>query len=165
MGMSSVLTCDRGVGMASWFFFSFLVLVLDQLSKYFVGHEMQLGQSISVIPGILALTYVHNTGAAFGLLSRQTALLAGITASAVVGVILYRKRLAQTPLLVRFGVFLALGGAVGNLVDRLFFGAVRDFVYIRYFAVFNVADCAIVVGVGLIALALLLDGRHDAGRS
>lgn len=151
--------------MALWFALSLAVLGLDQFTKYIVDTHMQLGQSIPIVSQILTLTYVRNTGAAFGLLASQTALLAAVSACAVTGVLIFRRELASAAPLVRVGVFLALGGTLGNLVDRVLLGAVRDFIYVRYFAVFNVADCGIVVGVGLIALAMLRDGRQDAGRS
>jgi signal peptidase II len=132
------------------------VVVLDQLTKMLVLHHMPLHDSIPIIPGFFSLTHVHNPGGAFGFMARNSSplrhwlfLLAAVFA---LGMILYFYH--QTP---RnrpfFGAALALifGGAIGNLIDRLRFGEVVDFldVYVGYlhWPTFNVADSAVTVGV------------------
>lgn len=141
-----------------------VVISLDQTTKWLVHHGMELHQSIQIIPGLLNLTYVRNTGAAFGLLAApspglRTATLAAFSAIAI-GVILWvwvRSRVA--PGLFVCCLALILGGAVGNLVDRIRLGEVIDFVDVYWrsyhWPAFNAADSAITVGVGLLIIHLL----------
>jgi signal peptidase II len=132
------------------------VLVLDQTTKALVLKHLPLGDSIPVIPGFFDLTHVHNPGGAFGFLSGMSAEFRGLLFVAVsllaVGLILYFYW--QTPVRQRFlavGLSLIFGGAVGNLVDRIRFGIVVDFLDLYagelHWPAFNVADSAITVGV------------------
>jgi signal peptidase II len=147
------------------------VLVLDQLSKWWIleVYDLPSRVSVEVLP-FLNFTMVWNRGITFGLLSNDSALgsalLAGVALAVVValGVWLWRAE--------RLSVALALGavagGAVGNVIDRLLYGAVVDFIHAHAFGwswyVFNVADAAIVCGVGVLLLDSLLAGRRDAAR-
>jgi signal peptidase II len=151
--------------MLLWYLLSLSMTAIDQLSKYFVNQKLAMGEMIQIIPGLLSITRVENPGAAFGILSNQTALLAAVSAGVIGGTLVYRKQLVSAPSLIRVGVFVALGGAMGNLIDRIRLRAVTDFIYIKGFSVLNFADIAICTGVGLIALAVLLDGRHQKGGS
>lgn len=140
------------------------VISLDQATKWLVHQGMELHQSIQIIPGLLNLHYVRNTGAAFGLLATpspglRTAILAAFSVIAV-GVILWvwvRNRVA--PGLFICCLALILGGAVGNLIDRIRLGEVIDFVDVHWrshhWPAFNAADSAITVGVGLLIIHLL----------
>lgn len=145
--------------MLKWLWLSALALVSDQASKLAVSGTMQLYESIALLPSF-NLTYVHNTGASFSFLSQaggwQRWLFAGLAVviSASLGVWLARLQKHETLLAV--AISLVLGGAIGNLIDRLAYGYVIDFFdfYLGswHFAVFNVADSAITVGVGLMLL-------------
>jgi signal peptidase II len=138
-----------------------LVVALDQWSKWLIEQRLELYESVTVIPGFFDIIHVFNTGIAFGLFPSRgelfgTVLLGalGLVALGVVGLYFSRAAAHQTVLL--FALALIMGGAIGNLVDRLLLGAVTDFfdVYVgsRHWPTFNVADCAISVGIGLLAL-------------
>jgi signal peptidase II len=126
------------------------VLVVDQLSKAAVVSWLQPSESVPLIHPILHLTLVHNTGMAFGLFRGFPHLFA-ILAVAVAGwIILELRRHHAMPWIMTWALALVLGGAVGNLIDRLRFGYVVDFLDLRVWPVFNVADSAITIGVALL---------------
>lgn len=131
------------------------VVIIDQLSKYIVVESMALGESIPLIDGIFHLTYILNPGAAFGMFahSRLFFIVIGV---AVIGIIMWaRKEILASPWEVKAGCGLFLGGAIGNLIDRVRQGTVIDFFDFRVWPVFNIADIAICIGVGLIIWNLL----------
>ncbi|MGZ5007789.1 MAG: signal peptidase II [Methylobacter sp.] len=140
--------------MLKWLWLSLLAVILDQASKLAVAGSMQLYESIPVMP-FFKLTYVHNTGAAFSFLSDaggwQRWFFAGLALviSAVIAVWLTRLKKHETLLAVALA--LVLGGAVGNLIDRLAYGYVIDFLDVYYeswhWPAFNIADSAITLGV------------------
>lgn len=133
-----------------------VVLVVDQAAKYYIQFHMTPGMSIPVIDKIFHITYVLNPGAAFGILQHRTwffVLVAGLLFAAV---IYYYPRLPAGCRWLRLGLGLLLGGAAGNAIDRLQTGYVIDFFDFRVWPVFNIADSAIVVGVGLIVYTILL---------
>ncbi|NLG87256.1 MAG: signal peptidase II [Firmicutes bacterium] len=132
-----------------------IIVALDQLAKALIRRSLLPGQSLPIWPGIFHLSYVQNPGAAFGMLRNQTGLLVVVTAVVVVAIVLYAGRLEPHMSLLRWAMALVLGGAVGNLIDRLRFGYVVDFLDFRIWPVFNVADIAIVSGVGLLFIYLL----------
>jgi len=145
------------------------IIVFDQITKLIVRQRLPLHDSVTVIPGFLDFTHVRNTGAAFGMLNAvnfpyKTALLSLISTGALVGVAIYSAGLARQQILARIGLSLIIGGAGGNLIDRVIDGSVVDFVdaYWRtyHFWAFNVADSAITVGVTLMILDMLLAGNH-----
>lgn len=127
-----------------------LVFVIDQLVKHLVVSTMHLGQSFPVIKGIFHITYVLNPGAAFGMLEHQRWFFIVVALAAVLlGVVFYRK-LQQESILMRSGAGLLMGGAVGNLADRIQSGLVVDFLDFRVWPVFNIADIAICAGAGIL---------------
>ena len=127
-----------------------LVFVIDQLVKHLVVSTMHLGQSFPVIKGIFHITYVLNPGAAFGMLEHQRWFFIVVALAAVLlGVFFYRK-LQLESILMRSGAGLLLGGAVGNLADRIQSGLVVDFLDFRVWPVFNIADIAICAGAGIL---------------
>ena len=134
------------------------VLLMDQLSKYLVQKYLPLGQSWPS-DGLLRLTHGTNSGSAFGLFPNMTPVL--IVASVVaIGFVAYFYRVHAMPKpLLRFAVGLLLGGAVGNLIDRLRFGTVVDFIDVGWWPIFNLADSSIVVGVTLLVAVLFLGDR------
>jgi signal peptidase II len=141
------------------------VFLLDWFSKSWVVTHMVPGQSIQVIPGFFSLTFVENAGAAFGLLQRQTLLFIVIALLVIVLILTYGRAASRERPWMATAFGLQLGGAAGNLVDRVFFhGLVVDFIDFHVWPfVFNVADAAIVIGGALFALLLLRDSRTDVG--
>lgn len=147
---------------------------LDQLTKSMVLAGFRLYESIPVIPGFFNLTFITNTGAAFGLLAGEQTLLRQVFFIAVAMVALlvlffsYRHLHSQGRLFVH-AIGLIAGGAVGNLIDRLRFGHVVDFLdfYVKgyHWPAFNVADSAITIGVGLFILGSLLAPAENESRS
>lgn len=148
------------------------VLVLDQATKALVRWKLDLHESVTVLPGVLDITHVQNTGAAFGVLNAadfpyKSAIMLAVALAAFVAIAYYASRLAAHEVLARLGLTLVLAGAVGNLIDRAVSGYVTDFVDVYWrgwhFWAFNVSDAAITIGAGLVILDLLLAGRHAPG--
>lgn len=133
-------------------------MFLDQTSKLLVDFFLVEGTSISLIPPVLYLTFVKNKGAAFGLFQNQTVLLIGAFVLALLMVWYYRKQMMKRSNRLKWGVALALAGALGNFIDRLRLGAVIDFIDIRIWPIFNLADIAIICGVALLFWEVLSDG-------
>jgi len=140
------------------------VVVLDQITKYLVVRNLDLHESVAVIPGFLDFTHVRNSGAAFGLLNAvdfpgKPVVIALVAFIALLVMAAYAAQLPPSHRLARLGLAFVLGGAAGNLVDRVRQGYVVDYVdaYWRgwHFWAFNVADAAITIGVILIVLDLL----------
>jgi len=126
------------------------VLGLDQFTKWLVTSNMTWGQSIPA-EGFVRLTYVHNTGSAFGLFQNQGMILTIIAFVAVAAMIWLYRSSPMPSVLMRAALGLQIGGAIGNLIDRLRLGFVVDFVDIGPWPVFNVADSSIVVGIVILA--------------
>lgn len=134
-----------------------LIFFADRLSKYLVMQNMVEGQSVPLVPPVFYLTYVQNKGAAFGFLQGQVILLSAIAIVCLLLILTQWKKIMEKSPFVRWGVLISFVGAIGNLIDRLRFGAVIDFADIRFF-VFNLADVAIVFGVALLFWEVLV---HD----
>ncbi len=131
------------------------VVILDQFSKYIVVENMSLGESIPIIEEVFHLTYILNPGAAFGMFAHNRLFFIAI-AVIVIGIIIWaRREILASPWEVKAGCGLFLGGAIGNLIDRARQGLVIDFFDFRIWPVFNIADIAICIGVGLIIWNLL----------
>jgi signal peptidase II len=151
-----------------------LIVILDQATKLLLRSHLELYQSITVIPGVVSLTRVHNTGAAFGLMNAidfpfKTIVLALVAATALAALAIYASTLDNGQWLSRIGLTFVIGGAAGNLIDRIAVGYVLDFVDVYWrgwhFWAFNVADAAITVGVVLMILDLLGVGRYRVSRT
>ena len=145
----------------------------DQLLKYWVVRHLEIGQSAAFLPGLVRLTRLHNTGAAWGSFSGSTALLTAVTAVLLVAVAwLVLKKVIRHPLGL-CAAMLVLGGGIGNMIDRICRGYVVDMFDLEFmsYPIFNLADCFVVVGVILGAVYYLwfydkYDGRkakHDDG--
>lgn len=141
-----------------------LVVVVDQLSKAIVVREIGLHDYVPLIDGLLSLSHVRNHGAAFGLLSDwnipyQSLLLSTLSLLALGAIAAYFMRLPKSAWLPRLSLSLVLGGAVGNVIDRLRLGYVVDFVHVYWrehqWPDFNVADSAITIGVALLVIDIL----------
>ena len=140
-----------------------VVAILDQVTKHLVVAEMELYETIPVIPDLLNLTHIRNTGVAFGMFNTaefayKPLVVSALALAALVGVGLYASQLPAGNRLARVGLALILGGAAGNLIDRARQGYVVDFVDAYWngwhFWAFNVADAAISIGVGLLIIDL-----------
>lgn len=132
-----------------------LVVVVDQLTKYFVVTHFALGESVPVVQNIFHWTYILNPGAAFGMLEGSRWLFVLIAFAVLAAVWLLRRTIVASGLLACWGTALFAGGALGNLIDRARQGLVIDFFDFRIWPIFNVADIAICVGVGLIIWSIL----------
>jgi signal peptidase II len=137
-----------------------LVVVLDQVTKYLVRANLALGESVPD-EGPLRITYVTNTGAAFGILQGQTVFLVVTTFFGLAAILLYYLYPPMEHGVLRVALSLQLGGAVGNLADRVRVGRVTDFIDVGPWPSFNVADSSIVVGVAvIIGFFLLAERQH-----
>lgn len=141
-----------------------VVFGVDQGLKAVVEGTMRVGESITVVPGLLSLTHIKNDGGAFGILGgSQLLLLAG--SAVAIAVVLWMLLSGPASAVTTYGCGLILGGAAGNLLDRLTSGEVTDYVHFSFWYVFNAADAAITVGVGLLLLSSLwpeAQGRKPA---
>ena len=147
------------------------IVTLDQVAKAVVRSYFDLHESLEIIPGFFNLTRVHNYGAAFGLMNAadfpfKTVVLSIVAAGALLALTVYASSLPVEQLLARIGLALIVGGAAGNLIDRLGAGYVVDFVDVYWrdwhFWAFNVADAAITVGAILVLLEMVGVGRRHA---
>ena len=127
-----------------------LVIVVDQLVKSVVASSLKGGRVVDILGGLVRFDYTSNTGAAFGVFRAGGVFFAVVALVVSAGILAYFRRVATSPLLVRFALGLILGGALGNLIDRIRLGYVVDFIDLRWWPVFNLADSAIVVGVCLL---------------
>jgi signal peptidase II len=150
-----------------------LTLIADRVTKTIIAHNLALNESwqppASFLQHIFSLTYTTNTGAAFGLFPDQGFLFIVIAFVVITAIIFYYRHLPAGYGTVRLALGLQLGGALGNLIDRLRQGYVIDFIDLNFWplqnwAVFNLADSAIVLGVGLLALIMLREDIDDKGK-
>lgn len=153
-----------GVGVVVVLVYGLAIVVfgLDQLVKYIVRSSMVLNQEIPVWPHVLVLDYIQNPGAAWSMLGNARWLLI-VIALVVIGVVIYVQTRYRPSLPFQFGMGLVLGGAMGNLMDRIVYGKVTDYVYVQVinYPVFNLADSAIVIGVLLILWQSFRSGRSE----
>ncbi|PXZ08603.1 lipoprotein signal peptidase [Gilliamella apicola] len=138
-----------------WFLFAVVVFVIDIASKFWILNHFFLYESVNLLP-FFSITYVHNIGAAFSIFEGQRWILAAVAfvVSVVIIYMLYRNNRQQK--LENISLALILGGALGNLFDRLYHGFVVDFLDVNFgdwhYPTFNIADCAICLGIGLFIL-------------
>ena len=143
------------------------VVALDQASKFLIEHRLALFQSVRVLP-VLEITRLHNTGAAFSFLADgagwQRWLFTALAIVVSLALTFWLRRIDRGARVLACGVALIIGGAIGNLIDRLRLGHVIDFIYAHwerhYFPAFNAADSAICIGAGLLLLDSWLSGRR-----
>lgn len=135
-----------------------LILSLDQISKYLIVKKLFLHQSIPVIKGIFHLTLVYNRGAAFGILKNQIYLFVLVSVFSIFLVFSALRGCGfKKPSIYSLSLACILAGALGNLIDRLVFGYVIDFIDFRVWPVFNIADSAITVGAFLLGWCILFN--------
>ncbi|WP_290648247.1 signal peptidase II [Aquisalimonas sp.] len=152
-----------------WVSVAVVVVALDQLTKLLADHFLHYLQPVALLP-VLNLTLSYNPGAAFSLLGDaggwQRWLFTGIALAVSVGLIIWLRRLPPWERWQTWGLSLILGGAIGNVIDRIAYGHVIDFIHVHWrdwhYPIFNVADSAITIGVVLILIhAFFLDGRQQ----
>ena len=137
------------------------IVAIDQFVKGVVTASMVPGQSIPILENIFHVTYVLNPGAAFGILphQRELFLLAGVAILVAAGV--FYSQIKKSDIVLRFGLIFLLSGAAANLIDRFQNGLVVDFLDFRIWPVFNIADIAIVVGVGFMIYSILFNFEEN----
>ena len=137
-----------------------LVIGLDQLSKHYVELNLSLGVPWNPIESLrpyVSFTYITNKGAAFGMFPALSTLFTVIPIIVVIVILIYYRHLSNGQWVMTVGLGLQLGGALGNLVDRIRVGHVVDFIDFKVWPIFNIADSSIVVGVAILALSILRD--------
>ena len=136
------------------FSIAFSILFLDQLTKFLIKQKLQLSQSIPIIKNILHFTYITNTGSAFGLFKGFNLFFILFSIIVILAIFYFLKKIKNDELMLQFSIGLLLGGTAGNLIDRIAYGAVIDFIDFRIWPVFNIADSAVTISV--IFLIILL---------
>ena len=128
-----------------------IIILIDQITKFLIRINFQLNETLPLIKNIFHLTYIHNFGAGFGILQQQRWILIFISL-VVIGIIFYYfDRIKEKEILLQVLVGFVLGGTIGNLIDRLIYGFVIDFLDFRIWPIFNFADSFVTIGVvGLI---------------
>jgi signal peptidase II len=157
-----------------YYLYAFIVLLLDQATKWIIVNRLQLGEARSVIGEFFQVTSHRNRGAAFGILQDQRWFFIVITLVVAAGIILYlQKTYKEGKKLLPFALSLLLGGALGNFIDRALFGEVVDFLQLRFqfnwmgspidytYPIFNVADSAICIGVALIFIDSIISWKNE----
>ncbi|OWZ84211.1 signal peptidase II [Natranaerobius trueperi] len=142
------------------FILIFLIIAIDQISKWYIKTNMELGQSIPIIDNVFHLTYSVNPGAAFGILAHRTTFFIIMTIGLLLVILYLFYKLNDNYKLVKFALALQFGGAVGNLIDRIRTGYVVDFFDFRVWPIFNVADVAIVMGVSILVYFILFSYKE-----
>lgn len=165
-------TVDRRDGALRWLWLALAVVVADQLTKALIVSSFELYEVIDVLP-VLEITRLHNTGAAFSLLADasgwQRWFFVGLALAVSAGIVYWLRNMPRdSAAFLPAALALVMGGALGNLVDRIWHGHVVDFLHFHwgaaYFPAFNLADSCITVGAGLLILDAVLEGRrHRSG--
>lgn len=141
-------------------------ILLDQLSKFLMTSNFAPGEGFCVIKGILDFTYIRNEGAAFGMLQGARWFFIVLTVVVFAALIIYLIKSKPTSHLEKTALTLLAGGALGNFIDRVILGFVRDFIEVKFidFPIFNVADCFVCIGTGLYVLYTLLEFFKDKNK-
>ena len=147
---------------------SLITFILDQISKAIISTYLTLGKSIKLIKDFFYLTYIHNTGASWGILKNNTTLLIILSIIALIILIRYSNSFKNTKLNV-CGLGFLMGGILGNLADRILYGYVIDFfdfyIFNYDFPIFNIADIFIVIGVILLIISIVRGEDKDGSNS
>jgi signal peptidase II len=165
-GGETTVVADARTGSLVYLWLSALIIAVDQLTKALIERSLSLYQSVPVLP-VLEITRLHNTGAAFSFLADETGwqrwLFTGLAIVVSVVLVWWLRRIDRSSRILASAVALILGGALGNVIDRLRLGHVIDFVHAHwgehYFPAFNVADSAITIGAVLLLLDAWLEAR------
>ena len=147
--------------MVSYLVVSVILIVIDQLTKYFTVQNIDLYEVVELIPNVVSLTHIRNTGAAFSILEGQMWFFYIVTVVVAAGLIYYMYTEARENKILGFLLSLILAGAIGNFIDRLFLQYVVDMIKLEFidFAIFNVADSYLTVGGILLLIYTFYDER------
>ena len=141
-------------------------IFLDQLTKILVLKLMDLHDSITIIPGMLNITYIQNRGAAFGMLSDHRWVFMVISTLTLIGMGIYLFGFCKERMLMQVGLAMIIGGGIGNMIDRTVYSYVVDMIDFCLFDfwmwIFNVADAFVCVGAGIVIYSLILDIIRDS---
>ncbi|MFD4815312.1 signal peptidase II [Peribacillus butanolivorans] len=147
-----------------YYLIALLVIAFDQLTKWMIVKKMEYGESIEIIENLLYITSHRNRGAAWGILQGQMWFFYIITIAVIIGLVYYIQKMAKESRLLGVSLGLMLGGAIGNFIDRVVRQEVVDFVHTYIFSysfpVFNVADAALSIGVGLLVIHMFLEEKN-----
>jgi len=140
------------------------VAILDQLTKLISEAHIPLGHTVPVIGSLLSFTEVHNRGGAFGMLQPWTGALTVIGIAVVVAILIFSRSKNRLPVIIAAALACQLGGAIGNVADRIRCGYVIDFIDLHWWPVFNIADSSIIIGILLLAYYLVFHEGRSAPR-
>ena len=139
-----------------------LVLAVDQLTKLIILLKLDEDRVVPVIENVLDINIVRNTGAAFGIFKNQTLILAGISILVLILISIFYRQITNSGRIFQTGFGLIAGGTLGNLIDRLRFGYVVDFIDFHIWPVFNTADSAITIGVILLFWKIFRERKNES---
>lgn len=146
-----------------YYLIALLVIGLDQLTKWLIAAKMELGESTAVIEDLLYITSHRNRGAAWGILQGQMWFFYAVTIAVVIALIYYIQKMAKNSRILGTALALMLGGAIGNFIDRAVRQEVVDFIHTYIFSysfpIFNIADAALTIGVGLLIIYMLFEEK------
>lgn len=146
-----------------YYVIALIIIALDQITKFLVVKNMELGESITIIDNFLYITSHRNTGAAWGILAGQMWFFYIVTIAVVIALVYYMQKMAKSHVLLGVSLALMLGGAIGNFIDRVMRQEVVDFadtiIFGYDFPIFNVADSALTVGVGLLIIFMFFEEK------
>jgi signal peptidase II len=167
-GLAPVSVAERSLaaGLRQWAALGVVVLaavLADQLTKHLVSSRLAIGEELAVA-GSFAIHHVQNSGIAFGFFADATWLVIPLTSAATVWMLIYFARSGARHPILPVGLGLVIGGSLSNLADRVRLGHVTDFLDVRYWPAFNLADTFIVVGVGVLLAALVAADREPRRR-
>ncbi|TFE03561.1 signal peptidase II [Jeotgalibacillus sp. R-1-5s-1] len=141
-----------------YYLLALFIIAVDQLTKYLVVRNMEVGESINVVDGFFYLTSHRNTGAAWGMLEGQMWLFYIVTLIVIGGILYYFHKHAKGNVLFSVSLMILLGGAIGNFIDRIFRQEVVDFLQLTIFNfIFNIADAALTIGVVLLFVQMIIE--------
>ncbi len=148
-----------------WLFLvAILIVGLDQISKVLIRQNLAFGEIWSPwewLTPYARFVHISNTGAAFGMFKNGNPIFMVLAVIVSGAILYYYPRIPDTEKVIRFSLSLQLAGAVGNLIDRIFFGHVTDFISVGNFAIFNIADSSITVGVAILLIAVWMQDRKE----
>ena len=163
-----ISSAERSLAAGPWQWASLVLVagaavIADQLTKWVVSSALAFDEAVGVA-GPFSIQHVRNSGIAFGLFASRTSAVILVTAVAVGAMVAFFARSAQRHPLLPVALGFVLGGSVSNLVDRIRLGYVTDFLHLRYWPAFNLADSFIVVGVGILLFTMVLADREPRRR-
>lgn len=142
------------------------VILLDQITKVIVRNGLDIGQTVRFIPWFINFTHIENEGAAWGMFSEHRWVFMIISSVAIVGMTVFLCRYYKRSRLMNIGISMVLGGGIGNMIDRIVFGKVTDFLCFTFvdFPVFNVADSFVCIGAAVIAIYVIFFELKNDGK-